>query len=148
MPLASLEDVRRWLAEDKLEVDDATIVPFEVESERLIKAMLSGVFTSAQFQSWTTPEDTPPLISSISGKLIAAYVYRKAYAEDETSLPPYAQALYNEALTALMDIRRGTLVVLDASDQPVGNLESLTSLDFYPNDGAPGPKFSMEREFG
>lgn len=148
MSLASLEDVSRWLAEDKLEVNEASITPFEIEAERTIKAMLSGVFTATVLSSWDTPANTPPLISSVAGELIAAYIYREAYSEDESTVPPYAQMLYTEAIDKLKGIRSGALVVLDSSNIPVESTEPLTAADFYPNDAAPEPKFTMEKSFG
>lgn len=147
MPLASVEDVSRWITEDKLEVNEASIAPFNVEVERTIKAMLAGVFTSSVMASWVDTDTTPPLISSIAGKLIAAYTYRNAYSEDESAVPPYAQQLYREAVDSLISIRAGRMVVLDASDNPVSSTEPLTSLDFYPNNSAPGPVFTMDKEF-
>jgi len=145
--LASLDDIRTHLAEDKLDVDDATAAPFQVDVERIIKAYLTGVFTATQFQTWDDPGTTPPLISSIAGRLIAAFIYREAYSEDESAVPPYAQLLYNEAIGMLKDIRRGGMVVLDANDVEITSTEGLSSADFWPNDKAPGPKFSMDREF-
>jgi hypothetical protein len=148
VPLASVEDVRRWIAEDKLQVDEANVQPFQIEAERLIKATLSGVFSATVLVTWVDPDTTPPLISSIAGKLIAAYIYREAYSEDESTVPPYAQSLYSEAVNDLMNVRRGTLVLIDADDVVITNEDQTTSADFYPNDTAPEPKFSMEKSFG
>lgn len=147
MPLASLEDVRRHLSEDKLSVDEANVAPFQIEANRIIKAMLSGVFVATVLQSWDTPENTPGLVSSIAGKLIAAYIYREAYSEDQNEIPAYAQALYMEAVNDLKNIRAGTLAVLDANDVPITNSEAASSLDFWPNDNTGAPKFTMDQEF-
>ena len=147
MPLASVEDVRRWISEDKLPVDTADIASFQIEVERTIKAMLSGIFTPAQLQVWADSATTPDLIQSIAGKLIAAYVYREAYSEDQASIPEYAQELYQEAVNQLTGIRSGALTVLDENYVPVTSTEPLTSLDMYPNDAAEGPKFTMDRRF-
>lgn len=146
--LSSIEDVRRWLAEDKLQVDEASTQSFQIEAERLIKATLSGVFSATTLASWTDPETTPPLISSIAGKLIAAYIYREAYSEDESTVPPYAQALYQEAVNDLLNIRKGTLTVLDVNDEVITNLDQPTTADFWPNDTTAGPLFGIEMTFG
>lgn len=148
MPLASLDDVRKWIANDKLPVDDVNSTGFEIEATRIIKSSLSGVFSATTLHSWDEPENTPSIIRSIAGELIAAYMYRNAYSEDDTTVPEYAQTLYNEAIGLLKEIRDGTLVVLGVDDTPVeANALAASPDDFYPNDSAPGPYFKIDMEF-
>jgi hypothetical protein len=48
----------------------------------------------------------------------------------------------------LTQIRVGTLTIVDEDDNPIATNElDMTSGDFYPNDDAPGPYFSMTQEF-
>jgi hypothetical protein len=145
MALADLQDIRAHLAEDKLVVDAANTGQFQVEVTRIIKSYLSGVFQATTLASWVDPDTTPEIIRAIAGELIAAFLYRKRYAEDDTHVPEFAQTLYNEAIGMLREIRDGTLIVLDEDDNPIEeNQLNMDANDFYPNDSAPGPFFGME----
>jgi hypothetical protein len=151
MALASLDDVRHWLtfSDGKLSLDDVNVEGPEVEAQRLIKSLLSGTFTSAQLQSWADPDSTPPLIRNVVGELIAAYIYRDAYSEDDPDVTKYAQQLYDEALAKIAEIRAGTLVVLDENDVPLTETAlEMSADDFWPNDSTEGPYFTMGQQFG
>ena len=147
--LASLTEIKTWLPDDKLPVTDGTTGNFQIEVYRLVKSQLSGVFTPTVLSSWDAPDTTPEIIRGIAGRLIAAYVYREAYSEDIAEVPQYAQTLYNEAMAMLVGVRSGTLAVLDDDGNPVSaNALDMTQDDFYPNNTAPGPFFSMTKQFG
>ncbi len=143
--LATLNDIQKFLPEHKVEANVANTAQWQIEATRIVKAKLSGTFTAVTLHSWDTPEDTPPIISSIAGELVAAYLYRALYSEDETVVPIYAQTLYNEAIQMLNDIRDGFLVVLDENDVPIEGVTttSMGTGDFYPDNTAPGPYFKM-----
>jgi hypothetical protein len=146
--LADLDDIKRWLPDDKLTVTDGSTSAFQVEAYRIVKSQLAGVFSPVTLNGWADPNTTPGIIRSVAGRLIAAYVYREAYSEDIPDIPEYAQALYNEAVEMLTQIRVGTLTIVDEDDNPIATNElDMTSGDFYPNDDAPGPYFSMTQEF-
>ena len=146
--LADLDDIKRWLPDDKLTVTDGSTSSFQVEAYRIVKSQLAGVFAPVTLNGWADPSTTPAIIRSVAGRLIAAYIYREAYSEDIPDIPEYAQALYDEAIMMLTQIRAGTLTVVDEDDIPIGTNElDMTTSDFYPNDDAPGPFFSMEQEF-
>lgn len=147
--LASLEDVKTWLPDDKLKITDGSTADFQVTTYRIIKSQLSGVFTPTILNGWSSPSSTPGIIRDIAGRLIGAYVYREAYSEDSPEIPAYAQGLYNEAMDMLMKIREGNLVVVDDNDIPIGggNQLDMTEGDFYPDKTAPGPFFTMTKQF-
>jgi hypothetical protein len=146
--LASLSDIDVWL-DKKVAMTDADDDDFQIEAQRLIKATLAGVFTPTTLHDWDSPSDTPGIIRGIAGRLIAAYWYKEKYSEDDTSIPPYAQSLYDEAILMLRDIRSGVLTVLDENGNPIGE-SGLQANEtwFWPNDTTPGPVFTMEMEFG
>jgi hypothetical protein len=147
MALASNEDVRSWIPEDKLAFDDPDIKGPQLEAQRLIKAALSGVFTPTVLNSWVDPDDTPALIRNVAGELVAAYLYRDRYAEDDPTLSEYAQQLYNEAYAKITEIRAGTLVVLDDNDEPIADTGlDVGPEDAFPNSQTPGPYFTMEMD--
>lgn len=147
--LASLQDINTHLPEDKAKMLDSSDDQLQVDAQRLIRAQLSGVFQPSTLASWVDPDDTPELIRGIAGRLIAGKWYATLYSEDELGVSSFAQSLYAEAITMLAEIRAGTLVVTDANGEPIEtNLLDFTSGSFYPNDSAPGPFFTMEKEFG
>lgn len=146
--LASLSDIQKWLPADKLKVGQGDTDEEQIEAYRLIRAQLSGVFPVVTLASWVSPSTTPDIINSIAGRLIAAYIYRKAYSEDIADVPQYAQTLYDEARDMLIEIRSGNIDVLDDDGNPIsGDTSVMSSDDFYPNDSAPGPYFTMEQEW-
>jgi hypothetical protein len=146
--LADLDDVKRWLPDDKLLVTDGSTSSFQVEAYRIVKSQLAGVFTPVELQSWANPDSTPDIIRSAAGRLIAAYVYREAYSEDVPDIPEYAQTLYNEAIALLQGVRSGQITVVDSTDNPIEtNMLDMSSDDFWPNNSAPGPYFTVEQEF-
>jgi hypothetical protein len=144
--LARLQDIQKFLPEHKVEVNDANTAQWQIEATRIVKAKLSGTFTAATLHGWDNPDDTPPIIRSIAGELVAAYFYRALYSEDETVVPIYAQTLYNEAIQMLNDIRDGVLVVLDDNDNPIADVTTtnMGTGDFYPDATAPGPYFNVD----
>jgi Protein of unknown function (DUF1320) len=147
--LASLDDVKVWLPDDKLQVTDGTISNFQVEAYRIIKSQLAGVFTPVTLITWVSPATTPEIIRGVAGRLIAAYLYREAFTEDSPDIPPYAQKLYDEAIAMLGEIRSGAITVVDPDDIPISdNKRDMNSDDFYPNEDAPGPFFTMTQQFG
>lgn len=147
--LASLQDINTWLPDDKAKAGDADDDDLQIDTARVIKGNLAGVFQPVTLSSWNSPANTPELIRSIAGRMIAARWYAKLYSEDDTALSDYAQSLYLEAVGMLSDIRDGSLVVLDENGNPIGTNELALSSDwFWPNDTAPGPFFTMELEFG
>ena len=151
MALASLDDVRHWLtfSDGKLSLEEVDTSGPQIEAQRLVKSLLSGTFTTAQLQSWANPDATPPLIRNVSGELVAAYIYRDAYSEDDPDVTKYAQQLYDEALAKIAEIRAGTLIVLDENDVPLTETAlEMGADDFWPNDSTEGPYFTMGQQFG
>ncbi len=147
--LASNVDVNAWLTDDKLEANDANTAGLQIEAWRLIRGQLANSFLPTTLASWTSPDTTPDQIRSVASRLIAAYLYRVVYAEDSLTIPPYAQALYNEAIAMLADIRSGATVVLDADDNPIEvNALAMSAADFWPNNSTDGPFFTMDATFG
>lgn len=146
--LANLQDINKWLTDHKIEATDSNTSQFQLTATRLIKSALSGVFLPTTLHAWQTPATTPGQIREIAGELVAAYLYRELYAEDEPGVPEYAQTLYNEAIALLTQIRDGSLVVLNANDEPIeANTLEMQQVDFWPNDTTDGPYFRMSDTF-
>lgn len=146
--LATLEDVNGFLP-DLVEITDGDDKQFQVDAQRVIKSQLAGVFTPLVLTGWDTPANTPQLIRGIAGRLIAAKWYSIEFSQETTEIPRYAQGLYNEAIAMLADIKRGALIVVDDSNNPIGTGSELdlTSADINPNNSSPEPVFTMGMEF-
>jgi len=138
--LADLEDVNVHLPTDKLEVDDAIDPALERDAERIVKGYLSGVYEPVVLAGWDTPTNTPELIRAIAGRLIAAFYYRQRYSEDSLDDPQYAQVKYNEAMALIMELRAGTIDLVEVPG------DDASILKFWPDDTTDGPYFTMAME--
>lgn len=123
----------------------------QADAARVIKSQLSGVFQVATLVSWATPDTTPATIRSIAARLIAATYYSKQIADDQTAkIPAWAQMLYDEAITAIQQIKAATLTVIGDDGTPIDDQPTTveTASDFWPNDTTPGPYFTMQKKWG
>lgn len=146
MPLVDDTDVQTHLPIDKLRVEaipDDKAAAYE-DAERIIRGHLAGVFQAATLASWLTPDDTPPEIRAVGGRLAAAKIYRVRYSENSLEDPEYAQALYNEAMSMLMSIIQGDITLTDVDDD-IGLV--FDSSYFEPNNASAPPIFTMDGRF-
>lgn len=146
MALVNLDDINVHLPEDKLAALDADDDPSCIDAARIVKAKLSGTFSPTVLAGWTTPETTPEIIRAIAGRLVAALYYSRAFSAETTEAPEYAQNLYNEAMSMLMQIVTGDMVIPEVpdEDQPTtgGNL---TDDDYTPNASSPAAMFTVSQ---
>lgn len=154
MPLATDDDVQVHLPEDKIAVADITdLADMQTDAERIIKGWLAGTFSPTTLAGWNdptvniaSPNYVPVLIRAVAGRFIAAFAYRRYYAEDSLDDPEYAQTKYNEAMDMLRQIIDGELVLSDVAEE-VDTGTHMTSADFWPNDSTDPPKFTMDIQF-
>lgn len=146
--LASTDDINVHLPNDKITADDNNTGLWQVEAARYVRSMLAGTFKATTLVGWDTPSHTPDIVRSVAGRLIASKFYAERYAEDaDTS--SYATQLYNEANRILNGIKTGTVLIIDTNDNPIEiSGLAISTDDFYPNDSAPPPKFTMDRVSG
>lgn len=146
--LASIEDINGFLP-DLIEITDGQDAQYQVDANRVIKSQLAGVYTPLILTGWDAPADTPQLIRGIAGRLVAAKYYAIQFSQETTNVPAYAQNLYNEAIAMLADIKRGTLIVTDASNNPIatGSALELALADVTPTTASGSPLFSIGMEF-
>lgn len=134
MALCNEADINTFLDASKIVVtsgDDADEIR---DAEAIVRSQLAGHIDSSVLASWTTPLLTPDLIRGIAGRLVAAFRYRKLVSEDSDGKPsPYAQMLYNEAMSMLMGVVNGDLLI--AGVEIAANM-GLDSSMFYPNAAA------------
>jgi hypothetical protein len=145
MPLATIDDANLHLPIDKVVVDTAEFDETQLDAERIVRGYLANYYPATTMSLWVDPENTPGLIRSITGRLMAAFVYRKRYSEDSLDDPEYAQNKYNEAISLLQGIQNSTIVV-EGVEEPT--TDRLTSADFWPNSTTvPGPFFKIGDPF-
>lgn len=142
MAIADINDANTHLPQDKIPLKDARFPALQIDSERVVRGALAGYFLPTTLASWTDPENTPGLIRSIAGRLIAALWYKERYSEDSLQVPQYAQDKYDEAMLFLQKILSGDMILEEVTEDDVG-ADRFTSADFYPNSDT-DPKFQIE----
>jgi phage gp36-like protein len=145
MPFADLADINQHLPENSLAITDIIDDPWQTDAERIIRGYLSNVYSSATLASWTTPSNTPGLIRSIAGRLIAAWFYASKVAGEATEWNDYSDHKYKEAIGLLEQVQSGDLVLSEVSEV-VTTGDSISSADFWPND-LEGSMFKIADEF-
>ena len=118
---------------------------FQIDAERIIRGYLSNVYSSTTLASWTTPNQTPGLIRSVAGRLIAAWFYGAKYSGEVSEWNDYSDKLYKDAIAMLEQIQSGDLVLIEV-DEEMTTGDTITSADFWPND-LEGSMFKLEQEF-
>ncbi len=143
--LASLSDINAHLPPNvqiSNDVDDS----LQVDALRLIRGQLVSIFTGAILTSWNSPENTPELIRSIAGRLIASKYYANLVSGNvPDEMAAFAVSLYNEAISILTQIKSGQIIVvgLDGLPLPQDTIGADSNLDMSPISGT--PVFSMGR---
>lgn len=146
--LANLADINTHLPAN-VQIDNEVDVGLQVDAHRLIVGQLTSVFTTAQINAWVDPDSTPDMIRSIAGRLIAAKYYARVLSgEAIDEIPGYAMDLYKEAISMLVGIKDGSIIVVGPTGDPITGVDigSDAQGDVFPNDtSVPGPVFSMGR---
>lgn len=139
---ADKTDIQAWIRSDQVLVDDANSQKPNVEARRTIIGQLSGFFSNIVLQSWADPDSTPEIIRSIAGRLAAAFLYRTLYMTEDVDVSKYAQAIYDEAISMLADIKVGDLIVVDDDGDPI-DVTGTDLVSFL----ATEPFFTMDQTF-
>ena len=144
MPLVSLDDINVFLPLDKIEALDADDDTSALDSERIVKGKLAGIFSPTVLAAWSTPATTPAVIRAIAGRLTAALYYARTYSEESLEANEYAQKLYNEAMDMIQQIKDGDIVLTEVADadQPTSG-NNIDNATFWPNSTTDGPVFTM-----
>lgn len=145
MAFASLEDINPHLPDTTLQITEQDDEPYQIDAERIIRGYLSNVYTSQTLASWTTPNQTPGLIRSVAGRLIAAWFYAAKISGEIPDWNDYSDQKYKEAIDLLERIQSGDLILVEVTDE-VTTGDAITSADFWPND-LEGSMFKIEQEF-
>ena len=142
---ASKTDIQSWLQPDKIQVDDANSQKANIDATRIVKGQLAGMFQPVVIASWDSPDNTPELIRSVTGRLTAAFMHANVYSEEsDAEISAYSQWLYDGAMAVLAQILAGTMTVTDSNDNPV-DTTGAGLLSFFPNDDS--PLFTIGKQF-
>jgi NADH:ubiquinone oxidoreductase subunit 4 (subunit M) len=125
MPLITAEDVQGWVDQTKLSVTtlDLKLLPF-IEEE-----VLARIGTVYDTTVWVNETTTPRIVKVIISKLYAAWIYDRAYSENQSDRNMYAQRLIDNANMLIQGILSGVIVV-------VGTTETPLSASYYPTDAS------------
>lgn len=148
MPRIILEDVRAWVESSKLD-PQALNQSLLSQLEEEILAKIGSVYDTS---TWTNETNTPLLVKVIIAKTYAAWLYGRAYSENQSEPNEYAQMLKDNAEKLVLGILDRTIEIPDVASAGA-------EASFYPNDASSalsptfddpslGPaKFSLGRVF-
>lgn len=149
MTLITVEDVRGWVESTKLDIQtlDLNFLP-QLEGE--ILARLGTVYDTS---GWVDPASTPLLVRVIITKSYAAWIYDRAYSENQSLSNQYAEKLRENAEMLILGLLDGTIEipgVVPATDQGAAfyPTDASSALCPTPDDLSLGPaRFSMGKVF-
>jgi hypothetical protein len=145
MPLTHDKDIQIHLPVDKFLLADMPddLAQAKLDTERVIRGRLSGVFTPLTLAAWTTYSSTPEYIRAIAGRLTASLLYALRLAEDYPDDADYFRRKYREGMSMLEMVADGTVVMPEVLEI-VDTGQRLTENNFVE---LPPPKFTMDMEF-
>lgn len=137
MTRITVEEVRGWVETTKLNVSDLDL-NFLPQLETEVLAQLGTVY---DVTGWTSPTTTPDLVRVLLTKMYAAWMYDRAYSENQAETNPYAAMLRQNAQELLSGLIDGTIEI------PGVVAASVPNPSFYPDDYTCGPEFSINQRF-
>lgn len=136
--LASLDDINAELPSDEetpvVVADEDNTSLLQISTARVVRGYLSRIYPVATLVSWTVPNNTPELIRTAAGKLIAAQLYFNKTAQQTTAIEDnsFAQKRYDEAMSILKDIVDGSVTLVEVTD--ITGESEMSDLDYFPVD--------------
>ena len=142
MPFLSDSDIVTWV--DSVKIPGTITVETGLESVAVetVFGRLAGTF---DVRLWQDSATTPRLIVKVLAMTYVAYLYQRTYSMDE-DLSNYAAFLLAQSEALIQGILDYSIVLDDASGEPIGNAAEGRAPIFYPNDASSvkdGAKFSM-----
>lgn len=137
MTRITVEEVRGWVETTKLNIQDLDL-DFLPQLETEVLAQLGTVY---DVTTWVSPSTTPDLVRVLLTKMYAAWMYDRAYSENQAETNPYAAMLKANAQELLRGLIDGTIEI------PGVSALSNPNPSFYPDELACGPEFSINQTF-
>lgn len=149
MTVITVQDVRGWVETTKLNITslDLNFLP-QLETEVFVR--LGSVY---DVTVWLDPDTTPAIVRVIVTKLYAAWIYDRAYSENQGIANDYAAMLRSNAEMLISGLIDGTIEIpgqTPLSDQNPSFYpnDASSALDPTPDDSSLGPaRFSMGKVF-
>jgi hypothetical protein len=130
MSRITVQNAKGWVRTSKFSVGDIdTDLCDQIEGE-----VLARISSSYDVSLWVDVTATPSLVRTAIAKMYVAWLYAKAYSEDEETVPEYARALQANAEMLIVGIIDGTINLPDALPSDTGSGQP----SFYPNDASSG----------
>lgn len=138
-------EIQQWLEATKLNVSSVD-AQLELSARNIAFNKLSQIYDTTV---WTNIATTPALIRQVISMLVAAWIYNRAFSQEDSEGSGYAAWLEDKAMGLLESISTGALDLPEV----VGIVTSVSGPSFYPNDDTEledpyqAAKFSMGKVF-
>jgi hypothetical protein len=139
MTHVSLEEVKQWFNNTKLDVDFAVPVELEATTSTYVLGRLQDTYVTT---GWNDAWSTPPLVRKIISMFIAAWHYEVTYSDDQ-DLSTFGRLLKQEAEKWLEGVVSGKYD-LGTQFPPNDAGVFMSDADFWPNNTTYGPVFLMD----
>lgn len=126
MTVITIQDVRGWVETTKLNIT-ALDVQFLPQIEAEVFARLGSVY---DVLAWIDPDSTPMIVRVIVTKLYSAWIYDRAYSENQGISNDYAAMLRGNAEMLIIGLIDGTIEIPGVT--PISSADP----SFYPNDAS------------
>jgi len=128
MSRITIQNARGWVRGTKFSIGDIDVdLCDQIEGE-----VLARISSSYDTSLWVDVASTPSLVRTAIAKMYVAWLYAKAYSEDEETVPEYARALQANAEMLIVGIIDGTITLPDALPSDSGSGQP----SFYPTDAS------------
>jgi hypothetical protein len=149
MTLITVNDVRGWVETTKLNITtlDLDFLP-QLEAE-----ILAQIGTVYDVTGWVDPSSTPPLVKVIITKAYAAWIYDRAYSENQGVNNEYADMLRTNSDMLIAGLLDGTIELpgvtpISAPDPSFYPTDASSALEPTTDDPSLGPaRFSLGKVF-
>lgn len=126
MSITTADKIQAWLDKNKLPINDV-----EPALELIFKTQVFGTLAlNYDVSAWIDSGSTPAIVQDIIALFMASIIYQRTYADDATTLQPYAKYLLSMAQTLLTGVNNGAINIVEIG-KPITDW---THDNFYPND--------------
>lgn len=124
-----VQEVNAWFEDTKLLLP---ALDTELEAQVAVQ-VFSAIGAVYDTTSWTDETTTPSLVRTIEAMLYAAWIYDRAYGDDNDEQNTYSQLLRSKAEALIQGIVGGVVVLPDTPELSGGTLDQPV---FFPNDAS------------
>jgi hypothetical protein len=143
--IVSPAEVQQWLHISRIVVtgQEDGFAEQDETARALVYGALGARYDTAQ---WTDSDHTPVLVRQVMSMLVAAWLYKKTFAEStSTSSSNYGVRLQNDANSLLDQLLSREVLLIDAPD---GSELTSGAIAFFPTDVQEFDEMGNETKFG